>query len=217
MVGATINTGTGILTLAGGPFGGVRVEPSTVSSVINGNIDVWLYTPEFLVFPGAAADGLIVNANIRGRFATDEMGNPVYSGINKLGEGRMVLNGNSTFDGRVRILEGTLVAGSAGAFGSTNGGVEVYWASSLGLNGAHIGNERLTVNATNVGLFGNLVSSWSGPVILNSNTTFQSSGTLTFSNVISGAAGLRLEGATFDFAGTEANTYAGLTVRPRDR
>lgn len=206
IISSTIDTGSGTLTLGGDVTAN---GPST----INGNLHLGSVTRTVNV---SGAPTLNIFANIAGGLS-GIFPNLVFAGITKTGTGALALWGTNTFGGTVTMNGGDIIANSDTAFGSIGGGVVVN-AGLLRPQLVHIGTEPLTINVRE-GLFSILslgASSWSGPITLNSNAMFDSAGTLTLSNAISGPGGLSLHGDIFEFAGTNDNTYAGLTVSIAD-
>lgn len=216
LTGANVSTTTGVLTMNGD----LTNRASATSTVLSGNLNLGNITRTFGVAAGTAVDELLIPATISGgsRFVGFPVGILVHAGIVKEGAGRVQLFGTNTFGGGFTANNGFTVANSDGAFGTVpvlgiGGGVTVNPDGQITLVSADIANHRLTVNRPNppAALSASGSSSWSGPVVLNTNATFTTGGTLAISNAIAGPGGIRLAGGTFRYAGTNANTYTGDT------
>ncbi|MGC4017020.1 MAG: autotransporter-associated beta strand repeat-containing protein [Luteolibacter sp.] len=137
--------------------------------------------------------------------------------LNKVGTGTWTISGANTYTGAVSITNGTLVAGSNAAFGTTAGGVTVT-GGTVDLNGKTIGAEPFTLNGAGFGSAGALINSntstaatHSGTVALASAASIGGAGNTTLSGVISGAFALNKVGAG-TLTVTGLNTYSGATT-----
>lgn len=143
--------------------------------------------------------------------------------LGKSGQGALTLSGASTFNGLVRVAEGTLRGASNTAFGSTVNGVTVTFGGTLELSGG------ITVPAEALSLTGNAeanlgalplrnvsgVNTWLGNVALNSNRTAidvaagqLNIGDATNTGIVSGQGFNKFGPGTLRFAGNASNTFA---------
>lgn len=222
--GGSVVTGAGTLTLDGNVSSSANSAPATIS----GALDLNGGTRTFTIADGATASDVQISATI------------ANGGIQKSGDGTLVLSGNNTYAGTTTVSGGTLNTRTASALGSTTGGTVVQSGGALEVqDGIAIGNETLTLAGSGILNGGALRSvsgdnSWAGAINLSADSTIASdSGSLTLTgtlnnggtlltvsgagdisvqNVISGAGGLTKEGAgTLTFSA--ANTFTGqLTV-----
>ncbi|WP_395753590.1 autotransporter-associated beta strand repeat-containing protein [Prosthecobacter sp.] len=117
--------------------------------------------------------------------------------VTQAGAGTTVLNGTNTYTGLTTVSTGVLNIRSAGALGTTAGGVTVSAGATLQIQGGiSVGAEPLTLNGTGVGDNGALqnvsgINFYGGLVTLGSNTRINSgNGTylgLTNPGIITGA------------------------------
>ena len=203
MTGASVDTGSGTLTLGGN----LTNLASITISTINGNLGLSSTTRTFSVADGTATPDLRIYAAITGSGT---------AGIIKIGAGALRLYGTNTYLGVTTINEGTVYADSDAAFGSPGAGVEVNNNTYVYLNAVNIGNAPLTLNSSNsYPLYAAGACSWSGPVTVELPAqlwTTSSGATMIFSNAISGSGDLYLTGnGDFEFAGTNGNYYTGTT------
>jgi len=121
----------------------------------------------------------------------------------KTGAGTMVLTGASTYTGATTISNGTLSLDGAGAI-STNSAVAIASGAAFDVTGS---SAPTNINRTFAGLSGaGTLHGGGGTVTVN-----KTSGSDTFSGVISGAQGLIKEGAgTLALGG--ASSYSGATA-----
>jgi len=121
MTEGTVNTGSGRLGLQTGS-NGIVTNAGAVASTINGNLRLENYRPDIVVADGAAANDLLINAQITGS------GN---QGFRKYGDGRLTLtnNGNS-FSGAIEIHAGTLSVSTNGQLGATQTDID-FWGGTL--------------------------------------------------------------------------------------
>ncbi|MFN3989403.1 MAG: autotransporter-associated beta strand repeat-containing protein [Erythrobacter sp.] len=78
--------------------------------------------------------------------------------LNKTGTGTVTLSGNNSYSGVTTISEGTLIAASSNALGSTAGNTVVSSGATLGVQGGIVASEALTLNGSGVGGSGALRS-----------------------------------------------------------
>jgi autotransporter-associated beta strand protein len=208
MTAGTVDSGTGTLTLGGN----LTTLASSATATIAGNLSLGTFSRIFNIANGTASTDLSLTANLSGGFT----GFFIFAGFTKIGDGLMTLSGNNTYGGPTVLADGSVIVGSDTAFGSTFNGVTLTNQGFMSLSASHIGNEALVVNRAGGVMSASGVSSWSGPITLNSNTiTVTTGGTLAFSNSISGPGGITLASssasAVFRFAGTNDNNYTGPT------
>lgn len=194
MTGGSVTTGTGLLTLGGN----ITTNASASSATIAGNLDLGA-NRTFTVADGAAADDLIVSANI----------NSSSANLTKSGTGTLVLSGSNILHG-VAVTAGVLSLRSSGALGLTSpvvsAGAAIQLQSGISLtntftlNGSGIANDGALRNVS-----GN--NTVSGGITLGSSSTIGSdAGTLTLSGALNGGGG----GKSFDFVGAGNTTVTGV-------
>ncbi len=137
-------------------------------------------------------------------------------GFTKTGNAALLLQGNNSFLGSVKVNAGVLDVRHAQALGGTGGGTEIF-EGNLTLRNVVIGAEPLLASGgaegefpgsalTSIGL-----SSWAGTVVLNTNLVVN--GDMTFTGPISGSGGVGcFGGGTIRLGGAQANTYTGTTL-----
>jgi len=212
---ATVDLGGGTLTLGGN----VTVNGATTIVTAPGTLSLGSISRTITVDSGAT---LSIPANLTGGFRTIGIGILVYAGFTKEGLGTLTLSGTNTYGGGTAVNAGRINANSDTAFGvttlflATPGGVSINDPTAfITLNSADIGNKSLVINdaPASASMTSSGVSSWSGPITLNTNAVFTTGGTLALSNSISGSGGLTLASSTpaavFRFAGTNGNDFAG--------
>jgi autotransporter-associated beta strand protein len=211
---ATVDLGGATLTLGNDVF----ASGGTTTVLAPGTLSLGTFTRSMTVNVGAT---LSIAANLTGGFRTIGIGTLVYAGIIKEGPGTLTLSGTNNYGGSTLVAEGRINANSDTAFGATflplatPGSVIIRPAGLVTLNSADIGNRVLIVERPDSGsaLTSSGVSSWSGPIILNTNAQFTTGGTLALSNSITGPGGLTLASsfpaAVFRLAGTNENDFAG--------
>lgn len=139
------------------------------------------------------------------------------AGLAKTGGGTARLSGNNSFHGRVDIAEGTLMAASSAALGSSSDGTFVLNGAKLALaGGLTFDNEVLVLNSTGTPALESLPGEtfWNGPVILgrHSSVGAGAASLLRLAGVVSGAANFTKVGAgILRFEGGDPNTYLGET------
>jgi autotransporter-associated beta strand protein len=222
--GGSVQTGSGVLSFTAG--GQVTVstqnpspaglnQPASMSGKISLPAGDYLTfnVGQYGLFPQSSSPELTVSSAISGS------GNIIKSGF-----GALLLTGTSTFDGtpsvysgEVDVNAGTLIVGSAGALGGTNGVTYVGGAANLALiNGVTIINESLYLNSTATRAVDNRggVNTWIGPVVLQRDSTIgvAPDWSLTINGVISGTGNLtKLDQGVLSFTGTSNNTFSGDT------
>lgn len=209
--GGTVQAGTGRLVLGGD----VAVEGLGKTAVIAGNLHLGNSDRTFTVGDVAGS----VDLDVTARVSAGTSGAPLYigRGLTKAGSGTMRLAGANTYGGATDVDEGALAIGHGQALGAGGGllaGTRVNANGQLRLDGVQVPDEPLMLSrAASSGhvLLSSGDSIWGGTVTLNTDSRLSSSGTLVLSNRVSGAGGLLLDGNRFEFAGADANTYAGTT------
>ncbi len=146
--------------------------------------------------------------------------------ISKSNTNTVTLTGNNTYSGNTVIYNGTLVAGSNTALGSTFIGTQILSGATLHLpNGVAIGSEGVTLNGTGVGGNGALTTdgtvTYAGAISLGSASSISAnSGTFTMSNTnniasngfdltLTGAGNGSFAGGLSAFVGTVNLTKSG--------
>ncbi|MDY3563725.1 autotransporter-associated beta strand repeat-containing protein [Gemmata sp. JC673] len=146
LIGATVTTGAGTLTLGGD----VVTNSASVTSVISGKLDLGGANRTFTVADNASLDpDLSITANISGTGA----------GLIKAGaNSQLLLSGNNTYDGATTISAGVIEIASDNALGTTNGGTTVASGASVYLSGTNLMvSEAFVIQGTGVGGQGVLV------------------------------------------------------------
>lgn len=138
--------------------------------------------------------------------------------------GGVVFAHANSYAGVTYVDYGVLHADDAAALGSTAGGTVVSSGATLTANRVGSGTWTIAGESLSVagpGASGNAALqwsdlTWSSPVTLTNDTTFKTSGTVTFDGVVSGAFQLRLRSSESAGIGaavfTQANTYSQPTV-----
>jgi fibronectin-binding autotransporter adhesin len=139
------------------------------------------------------------------------------AGIAKNGPGTMLLTTGNSFNGRVDVLEGTLIAAGNTALGSSFDGTFVFNVATLALQGdLTISGEILVLSSAAVPALDNRAGGnlWNGPIIMNqSSTVGVANGTsLDVAGAISGTRNFTKIGAgTLMLSGSDHNSYDGET------
>jgi autotransporter-associated beta strand protein len=142
-------------------------------------------------------------------------------GIFKAGAGLMIITSNNDYGGLTTVSAGELDVNASRALGqaTVGGETDVSPGATLSIDpGASGGAEQLRLNGLGVNSQGALVLSdctWTGPVILASDTRIGVSSTLnaTLTGAISGPGDLIKVGTSkLILAGTSTNTYTGDTL-----
>ena len=163
--GATVDSGTGTLTLNGN----VSTLASSQSSVISGNLDLGGADRTFSTANGSVSGpDLQVSAIISGTGA----------GIVKTGSGGVLeLIGSNTFDGATSVNSGVLAVTNANSLGATSSGTTVASGATLELRGGvSLAAEPLNVSGAGEGGVGAIrvpsgTATTVGVVTLEGNTT----------------------------------------------
>ncbi len=202
---ATVQSGSGTLTLSANATVTVNAGNSTLSGNLNNGSGTCLFD----------ADGnLTVSALISGT-AT----------LAKSGMGTVTFTGANTYSGLTLVQQGLLwVQNSLGLGTSANGTVVSNLASLVMSGGIGVTNEALTLNGPGVSAIwgaldaeGSGTNIWAGPITVNADSTivpYASSTHLRIIGAISGAGGVEKfanSSGTLYFEGNTANTYGGLT------
>jgi autotransporter-associated beta strand protein len=133
----------------------------------------------------------------------------VVNQLTKTGTGTTTLSGNNTYLGLTTVSQGTLIAASPTALGTTTNGTVVASGGTLGLQGGinYTATEALTLNgagAGGVGAFDNISgdNSFAGPISLATSSTIGSAAnTLTLSANITNGNPAASTNLTFTGAG----------------
>jgi autotransporter-associated beta strand protein len=139
------------------------------------------------------------------------------AGIAKTGAGTMRLAANNSFNGRVDISEGTLVAARNSALGSTNDGTFVLNNATLALqDNVTITDEILVLNSSAAAALDNLhdANTWAGRIIMNQSSTVRvaDASSLGLAGAISGTRHFTKVGpGTLVLSGADPNSYDGET------
>ncbi|HOX01975.1 MAG TPA: autotransporter-associated beta strand repeat-containing protein [Candidatus Paceibacterota bacterium] len=200
MTGATVDTGTGLLTLGGN----ITTFAHSAISTIQGKLSLGASTRTFAVEAGVASPDLEVPAAISGA-----------GGIVKTGAGTLVFRGANTYSGATTVSQGRIYAYHDSAFGSASGGVEVQGSGNIYLVNANVGAEELILDvpaSSGTAFYSSGVCNWAGPVTLSTDVQIRATGTNIFSGRISGPGGLKLSGDVHVFSGADGNTYTGETL-----
>lgn len=205
--GGTVQTGAGELAI----IAPVTVNASAVSAIIAGNVRLPPWLTEFHVADGAALQDLLVSANLVG---TGNLG--------KFGPGQMWLTGANTHSGATIVYEGTLVAASPSALGSSTAGTAVLdgatltlssvngtLTESISINGAGVGGTNGALNIQGMAILRNQFPAIYACLDLATNAAIrvESGGHLTADGFISGTGPLIKTGAgTLVLSNANANT-----------
>jgi autotransporter-associated beta strand protein len=211
--GAIVDGGNNYSTTALTLASNLTVRATNSPAVIRKGI-VDLNSMPRLDIDGSVSPALEISANLSG------------TGFIKTGGGVLRLSGTNSFTQDAVIEQGEVEPFHISAFGTTDGGVQLN-GGSIRLNNFNISGERLVANVGalqssndirqaifGAGLFVLGTCSWTGPVTLNTNLFVSGNNnnvTMTFSGVISGAAGLLLSSGIFNLSGAGGNTYVGET------
>jgi autotransporter-associated beta strand protein len=139
------------------------------------------------------------------------------AGIAKNGPGTMLLTAGNSFNGRVDVLEGTLIAAHNTALGSAMDGTFVLNAATLALQGSiSIDGEILVLGSTAAPALDNRAdaNSWNGRIIMNQSSTVgvADGSSLEVAGAISGTRNFTKIGAgTLTLSGSDPNSYDGET------
>ena len=195
--GSVVISGTNSLTAsANGPFKPKINQNSNDNATVN--------TPVILAaattLGGSGAGVLTLNGNLSGS-----------GSLTMSNKGRVILGGANSYTGGTVVNSGSLEMGllQNSAFGP--GPITMNSGSTLMLNRAAMSNSLFLNNAKLIADNG-WGDTWSGPVTLTGNSTFDlfTTGAVNISGVISGTGGLtKMGSATLTLSG--ANTYSGTT------
>ena len=175
MIGGSIVTGTGTLTLNGN----VTCLPAAYATSISGKLALGsAQSRQFQVGPAAQME---VNAAVSGGPGTS---------LTKGGPGELILAGANTYEGLTLVYDGTLTVMHPQALGSNTNGTTLEDAT-LKLDNAAIASEPLTVMRGRLEADG-AACAWNGDIVLWTNLPIQvnASSALVFSNTISKSGGL---------------------------
>lgn len=204
---ASIITGTGVLTLNGS----VTNRASSNASIIAGTLHLGQFTRSFVVEDGPPASDLFIAGNVRGGSIA-----LFFAGINKFGDGALVLSASNSFAGPITVHAGELRALNNDSLGTATGGTIVSNGASLVMDGLGTIAEPLMLTGAGVGGTNGALRQLSGitangaEVTLNRATRIvvEEAGTLTLSGEISGAGPLVKDGfGTMYLSGAIGNTF----------
>jgi autotransporter-associated beta strand protein len=214
LVGSSVNTGAGRLTLNGD----ITAASSTFAGAasINGNVSLGGVTRTITVEAQTISSALNFNANIIDGGAS--------AGIIKTGSETLNLAGSNSFTGPLTVNGGIVQLSHASATGSPTAGTTLNPETALILNGAHIASEPLTLNSTGAVFTATLTSigasSWGGNINMTDTArigVMNTNDSLTLSGAISGAGNLAInddgivtDGGSVTFTGTNSNSLAGI-------
>jgi autotransporter-associated beta strand protein len=139
------------------------------------------------------------------------------AGVVKSGPGTMLLTAGNSFNGRVDVTEGTLIAAHNTALGSSFDGTFVFNNATLALQGdLTVSGEILVLGSTAVPALDNRAGAnlWNGPIILNQSSTVGTANGTSFdaAGPISGTRNFTKIGAgTLTLSGPDHNSYDGET------
>lgn len=134
--------------------------------------------------------------------------------LTKVGTGLWTLSGSNSYTGTTTVNAGTLICGIAqldSFLGTRPGGpqVTVQPGATLQLNRNNI-TGSLTLNGGTLQHGNGFGATWNGSVVLDANSTFNITGNLNVTAVVSGVGGLtKIGGATLTL--TRVNSYTGPT------
>ena len=211
MIGSTINTGTGTLTLNGAVsaysslFGG--------SATITGKLSLGGETRTFTVEEDWFSPGLAMYASVSDGGAS--------AGITKAGAGVLQLNGGNTYSGLTLMQSGGVEVSTPTALGSATSGTEVETNAVLSFYNTSIQQEPLLLRGKLVATAAAATNAWNGPIILTGiaeisvPTTNQ---TVAIGGAVSGSGNVALSGAgTVLFNGTATNSFYGWMMATNTR
>lgn len=117
------------------------------------------------------------------------------SSFNKIGLGTLTLSGNNTYDGVTNVLNGTLLAASANALGTTAGASIVTSGKTLNVNNVTLAAESINLSST-AALTGTGAATVAGNITAADNSqvgTTTAGSTLTINGILSSTAGNTLD------------------------
>lgn len=171
------------------------------------------------------ADGVVNNSTLA--FARSDnavISNPMSGtgAVTQNGPGVLTLSGNSTYSGPTVVAQSTLKAGSATAFGNTNGRTTVNSGATLDVNGQNLSSEPVTVSGSGVGNAGAIVNTGADQlnalrlVTLTGETVFGGTSRWDIRTNASGAGILSTEGNAHKIikVGTNQVSLVGVDVDP---
>ncbi len=160
-------------------------------------------------FSAAGAGNLVVSGNISGTETAQ---------VDASGGGNVVFSGSNTNSGSIVVANTRLVAGSAQAFGTTDGATIIPGWAAWGLvdvNGQNIAGETLQNDGAAVlGNYAATSATWGGSVVGNAGSRFIVGGTgdLNITGVISGTTVQTDSGGGGTLVLSGNNTYTGDTI-----
>ena len=172
-------------------FDAVTFDDTSVTNLVN------IVSP---VLPTAVAfNNSATNYTMQG---AGKISGPV--GISKSGSAVLRINNANDFIGPVNVSGGTLMAGSATAFGATNGVVTVASGATLDVNAQNLGLKPFVVGGTGVGNSGAIINS-STTAQVNALNTVTLTGDTTFGG--GGRWDVRANGVPLASLSTGGNAY----------
>jgi autotransporter-associated beta strand protein len=209
-----------LLTRGGGVFteGGTiylhnnwKTEPGGTFSYFNGKLA--------LASPYANYTHLFtVETNATLFFVGDISQGIFVANMEKQGQGELAMISNNSFDGKLTITEGRVLASGARPFGTEIGRTIVNDGATL-VTFSGTNAEPFTLSGSGYAKLGALVvqgsNYFNGPIVLGANTDIVTPGPTNlavFAGAISGPGGLtKLGDGTVRLAGSDENTFTGVT------
>jgi autotransporter-associated beta strand protein len=216
--GGSVQTFAGTLSLVDGAsviVGSQSAFGSHFASSIAGNLSLPIGSTTFNVASHAPTPPLLFGPELDVSAAITGGSSGQITVVDKYGPGQMELRGNNTYFNLTRVYEGTLIAGSSGALGSSSGGTYIYNNASLALDGGiNVTGENVVLDSTNNAALDNLSGNniWGGPILLNRNSSIHVNNFLAANGIISGPGALIKTGlGLLSLGGSSGNTFAGET------
>jgi len=216
--GGNVQTFGGTLSLADGAnvnVGSLSPLGSHVASTISGNVSLPIGGATFNVAPHAPTPPLLFGPELDVPAAISGGSSGVLTVLSKYGLGQMDLRGNNSYFNQTRIYEGTLIAGSSGALGSSSGGTYIHNNASLAMDGGvNVTSENVILDSTNNAALDSWsgANTWAGPIYLNRDSSIHVNNSLAANGSISGPGALLKNGfGSLTLGGSSGNTFSGET------
>jgi fibronectin-binding autotransporter adhesin len=214
--GGSVQTGGGTLSLADGSsvnVGSQNPLGSHLTATISGFVSLPVGSATFNVSPAASTPPLLLRPELDIP-ATLSGGSPItLTVMNKYGLGQMQLRGNNTYFNQTRVYEGTMIAASANALGSSSGATYVYNNAALALDGGiAVPAEYVLLDSTNKAALDSRggANAWGGTVYLNRNSSINVNNALALNGVVDGPGNLLEVGpGSLTLGGSSGNTLTG--------